>query len=688
MTRNLRARRAPFRATAASLAGGLIAAGTIVVVAPMASAADFTASDEESYYDALYDAMDNPGPDTIILDANITLLTDELPLYESDDDLTIDGNGFSLINGDVDREYGAFFAHEEGPLDGSFAFIDITFRDFTSESWPAVWVDAYGTVSFTNVTVEGSTRDGGATLLVGDDVTITDSTFTGNESPEGNGGGLAVEMQHGEGEVFVTGSTFTNNLADEDGGALYVDYDARLWIEDSVFSGNHAGSNGGAVFGSDDVIIESSSFSGNSTSDDESDGGGAVYADADASITSSAFTDNYSGSDGGALLAWFETEVTDSTFTDNEAAYNGGAIYVGEEDFTGYTSTFDGNTAGEDGGAVWGYYYADSFDSTWVGNEADGDGGAIYSDGDDDYSYSWNSTYVGNTAGDEGGAFYGHYYYYEAYHSTYTDNSADDGSHVFVDDDQIFTYASVYTANAGEGDACYSAVAPESWGYNFDQDGTCTDAWESSDLEPSHGAPLLGALAHNGGPTKTRLPAAGSVLIDAIPVETCEDAVEEDSDLAADQRGIDRPQGEGCDIGAVEVIPNLVYEFEDDDSNVIATATLTNATDWDCGETYTVAELGGTPPAGVVFPYGGFDFCIMLPEEGWSTTVTWVFPAPVTEMWKIDDDELWTKITSAVVAGNTVTYTITDGDDLDLDGLVDGYIYDPAAPGISAVFAG
>ena len=686
MTTTRRINRAPGRVAASALASGLVATGSIVVLAPMASAAVYTASDEVSYYAAIVDAMDNPGPDTIVLDADITLTTDDLPLYDSDDDLTLDGAGYSIINGDEERDFGGFHAHEEGPLDGSFVFTDITFSGFTGD-WPAIWVDAYGTVELTRVNVENSTGSGAVVLWVGGDVTVTDSTFTDNTADANPSAGLDIDMMHGDGSVTVTGSTFTNNITGQYGGAISVQGDTPLHITGSNFVGNEAEYNGGAVYGSDDVLIENSVFTDNKVWRDDYDGGGAVYADNGAEITSSTFTNNYSAANGGALFAWFESDVTESTFTGNEAGASGGAVYVGEEEFTAYRSTFDSNTAGADGGAAWGYYYADSFDSTWVGNAAGGSGGAIYSDGDNDYSYSWNSTYVGNTAVWGGGAFYSQYDYYETYHSTYSGNSADQGSHVFVADDQMFPYASVFTANAGEGDACFSADGSESWNFNFDEDGTCTDGWGTSDLAPADGSPLLGALGHNGGPTKTMLPAAGSVLIDAIPLDVCEDAIDEDEDLEADQRGVNRAQGSGCDIGAVEVIPALVIEYFNDADEVIATATLTNAVDSECSTTYTLAALGGTPPAGVAFPYGGFDFCISLPGEGWSTTVTWTFAAPVNQMWKIDEGT-WSKIESATFSGTTATYTIVDGDHLDLDGNVNGAIYDPVAAGVGASFTG
>jgi len=58
---------------------------------------------------------------------------------------------------------------------------------------------------------------------------------------------------------------------------------------------------------------------------------------------------------------------------------------------------------------------------------------------------------------------------------------------------------------------------------------------------------ILAPLADNGGPTDTHALIKGSPGVDAAPV---------DSDCpATDQRGIARPQGGGCDIGAFELEP-------------------------------------------------------------------------------------------------------------------------------------
>ena len=59
--------------------------------------------------------------------------------------------------------------------------------------------------------------------------------------------------------------------------------------------------------------------------------------------------------------------------------------------------------------------------------------------------------------------------------------------------------------------------------------------------------PLLQALADNGGPTKTQALTAGSPAIDA-GTEICPPTP------PTDQRGVARPQGPACDIGAFEFI--------------------------------------------------------------------------------------------------------------------------------------
>jgi hypothetical protein len=68
----------------------------------------------------------------------------------------------------------------------------------------------------------------------------------------------------------------------------------------------------------------------------------------------------------------------------------------------------------------------------------------------------------------------------------------------------------------------------------------------------SEAALNLGPLQNNGGPTLTQAPEPPSVAIDVIDPENCADA--DGQPLTTDQRGVTRPQGPRCDVGAVEVI--------------------------------------------------------------------------------------------------------------------------------------
>jgi hypothetical protein len=63
-------------------------------------------------------------------------------------------------------------------------------------------------------------------------------------------------------------------------------------------------------------------------------------------------------------------------------------------------------------------------------------------------------------------------------------------------------------------------------------------------IDKAYKNPKLGALANNGGPTQTMAIASTSPAKNAIALDAC--------DVTKDQRGVSRPQGSKCDIGAFE----------------------------------------------------------------------------------------------------------------------------------------
>jgi uncharacterized repeat protein (TIGR01451 family) len=96
----------------------------------------------------------------------------------------------------------------------------------------------------------------------------------------------------------------------------------------------------------------------------------------------------------------------------------------------------------------------------------------------------------------------------------------------------------------------------------------------------------LGALADNGGPTKTRLPGAAGALVDKVVGVT--------GQLIVDQRGVVRPQAGGADIGAVELqLIDLAVTKSASETSVVAGTEVTF--------TITVKNTGtSSPQPGVV----------------------------------------------------------------------------------------
>jgi hypothetical protein len=105
-------------------------------------------------------------------------------------------------------------------------------------------------------------------------------------------------------------------------------------------------------------------------------------------------------------------------------------------------------------------------------------------------------------------------------------------------------------------------------GYNVESGTSCgfTNATSKTNTPAN-----LGSLAANGGPTMTMALVAGSAAIDAIPtgVTGCG---------GTDQRGVARPQGNGCDIGAFE-LPQLTITTQPTNQTAFVgkTATFTAA---------------------------------------------------------------------------------------------------------------
>jgi hypothetical protein len=182
--------------------------------------------------------------------------------------------------------------------------------------------------------------------------------------------------------------------------------------------------------------------------------------------------------------------------------------------------------------------------STFAGNTATGaggQGGAVHlATGELRVD---NATVTANTASVAGGGVFVDTADVHLRHATIAGNTAPTAANVSAGA-ELHAFASIVAAGAGGGADCVVSAGTTSGGYNVSGDASCGFAGTGD--KSAAGDPLLGPLQDNGGLTATRVPAAGSPAVDIVPAAAC-------TVFTSDQRGLARPQGEGCEAGAAEL---------------------------------------------------------------------------------------------------------------------------------------
>ena len=272
----------------------------------------------------------------------------------------------------------------------------------------------------------------------------------------------------------------------------------------------------------------------------------------------------------------------------NGSALNGGGIFNNAgATLTISNSTLSGNSA-QAGGSVYNLGLLTITNSTFSGNSAP-DGGGIYNDSTT--LTVTNSTFSGNSAGGNGGGIYTFGGTLTLTNSTFSGNSAGtSGGGVYYNGGTL-NYANTIIANSSGGD-CAGSGAISTNINNLVEDNTCSPAL--------HVDPLLDSLKDNSGPTQTMALMLTSPAIDAGEDTVCDDNPGPNN---FDQRGVVRPVGAHCDIGAYEGAVDLTAPSVDSFTVPASSTSLTispitlGASDNNSPVTAYLITESATPPA-------------------------------------------------------------------------------------------
>ncbi len=287
---------------------------------------------------------------------------------------------------------------DSGTLDKQFNFITL---DYTHDAGGGLLARHGSQVTLNNMRFEYNAGDrtrailvdpnlpgnpalaaGGGAVVAEDTntvVTVTLSSFDHNSAVKvGSSGGALIGQK--DGTLTVSLSSFTNNVADRNGGAIRVKDAQPLTVNNSVFSNNNItgstiGDESGGGIGSIDNIVKVSGSLFDSNSSNATASGGAIFFhipfnDQEVytlSVDNSIFNNNVGGIFGGGAISvtgfkpmvGAQATISNSLFTNNSAG-DGGAIYTDSIPSVVTTSIFYNNQAFTNGGAIDGTNFGDA----------------------------------------------------------------------------------------------------------------------------------------------------------------------------------------------------------------------------------------------------------------------------------------------------------------------------------------
>jgi hypothetical protein len=387
-----------------------------------------------------------------------------------------------------------------------------------------------------NTTITAS--HGTCGIFCSNDVSLNNSSVVNTSFTDTGGNGSCGIFCSGD--VDITGTNIGNTtFHDQTGGSCGVFCSGDVTMTDSNVANTTFNDVAGncAIFCSGDVTMLRSAVDNTTETDTNAEDGsglcGGVFCSGDVTMTDSRVTNT-------------STDEQDSSQTDS----CGGVFCSGDVTMLRSSVTGTRLTGPDICGGVFCSGDVDMTNSTLADNLATSTGGSssgVFDSGNVSFVYV---TMVGN-------------------HSA--------GQPALDDIGEFSTFGSVL-ADSGAGGNCANGISVSSTGYNWADDSSCGLS-QTGDVQNNGGNPVLAPLGDYGGPGPTRPPALGSPLIDKVDC-TARGA----GGITDDERGVTRPQGSACDVGAVEVRT----------SSLVVSKTVSGAAVGSTGYTFNVACNDGT----------------------------------------------------------------------------------------------
>ncbi len=291
----------------------------------------------------------------------------------SDEITTVELKSCNFINNSANATGGAVYVYSEATL------TDCNFTN-NSADWGAAAIMDSGSLKDCNFANNYANNGSAIYFYIGGNV--TNCNFTKNKATEKGGAIFTLDY------INIFDSLFNNNIANNSGGAVYIDSSCSDSKISSAFINNSA-KNGGAIYFNDKIenVTINSIFKDN----DAERNGGAIYVQKQSmnSNFSSEFYNNKAiNAIGGAIFFRnsVENNTFESIFANNYALYGGAIMFYNKANNNKFSSNFTSNVAKSCGGAMFfynttnnnnftGYFYNNS--ALGQVDETVGNGGAI-----------------------------------------------------------------------------------------------------------------------------------------------------------------------------------------------------------------------------------------------------------------------------------------------------------------------